>query len=429
MRRKKRKKNLGNGDYCFSEQWVWEGQEIAAPYNPYVNDFTVLDTFQVSVEALMEDTESPDFVIVPCDNCDTKLPFDVVPMDCDSAWILNIMHDTTTLVVEHTWVATDYCGNESSFSLVENRLNQPLPQYRDWDMDGYGDPGYMIIWTDLLPGYVDRAGDCDDFNPLSFEGNEENPLTVYDDDCDGQGNIDHCSGTDFLVIGDSCVVNTYSNINASLYAPSGDSLGCIFPEREFDVDVWFKAITPPSGSITIDVFPGENSNLSFIYIQTFSGTCDDPDLISCEQLSEEGLIGQMKMEDLIPGDTILIQLVGSNLQFWQGSFGICIKDLNPVSTSINKFEDDPSFSLETFPNPFTQSINIQVTASTFISAYEISLYDINGRIISKIYEKSSPDKIKLNLNYETLNLPDGLYFICLKTNQFSVSKRILKVSY
>lgn len=57
--------------------------------------------------------------------------------------------------------------------------------YLDADGDGYGDPANSAEDCELPPGYVANAADCDDTNPLAYEGATDFCGDKVDNDCVG----------------------------------------------------------------------------------------------------------------------------------------------------------------------------------------------------------------------------------------------------
>lgn len=58
-------------------------------------------------------------------------------------------------------------------------------QYRDLDLDGFGDFNNSLIECELLPGYSQQGGDCDDTNSDIYPGAEDICGDGIDSNCDG----------------------------------------------------------------------------------------------------------------------------------------------------------------------------------------------------------------------------------------------------
>lgn len=94
------------------------------------------------------------------------------------------------------------------------------------------------------------------------------------------------------------------------------------------------------------------------------------------------------------------------------------------STSINNIENLADFTI--YPNPVKTAFNITINLET-ANNVSIELLDINGKLISSLYNTSLPSGAQeLNLNVEHLNLQSGNYTINIKIGDRIVSKKIVK---
>jgi PKD repeat protein len=94
------------------------------------------------------------------------------------------------------------------------------------------------------------------------------------------------------------------------------------------------------------------------------------------------------------------------------------------STSINNIENLADFTI--YPNPVKTALNITLHLET-ANNVSIELLDINGKLISTLYNTSLPSgSQELNLNVEHLNLQAGNYIINIKIGDRLVSKKIVK---
>lgn len=121
MRRRKRKnkEKSFNRDFCYIEEWVYEGLERTGSENPLsLPLFSILDTFEFVIETYVQDNEPPNIELSFCFPCPED--FIVSVTDCDSAWISSERHEDIGDAIIHEWIATDYCDNQSTLTYTEH---------------------------------------------------------------------------------------------------------------------------------------------------------------------------------------------------------------------------------------------------------------------------------------------------------------------
>ena len=94
--------------------------------------------------------------------------------------------------------------------------------------------------------------------------------------------------------------------------------------------------------------------------------------------------------------------------------------------SPDKVEDatalNPSVSLS--PNPASDYFNINIVGH-LNDHITIDIYNINGIVVSKLWDNTLQNaEITIPVNISSLNLTDGVYFVCIKSNSSSVTKKI-----
>lgn len=141
--------------------------------------------------------------------------------------------------------------------------------------------------------------------------------------CDGLAPInDLCSNAITLTINNSCVVNTFTNLNATATnGPPPFSCGNPGPTIK---DVWFRLTMPSSGSVTIQTSQS-GSGLTDVIIQTYTGSCGSLVALSCDDNSGPDNHAQLTLTGQTAGSPIFIRLVdtGGNDE---GPFNICAYD-------------------------------------------------------------------------------------------------------
>ena len=125
-------------------------------------------------------------------------------------------------------------------------------------------------------------------------------------------NDDPCGATS-LTVGSSCsfVAETSAGATNSSGIPA---TGCNYTNK----DVWFTAVVPANGTLTIDTQSGSITDSGIAF---YRGTCGSLTYIGCDDDSGAGFMSNLSSTSLVPGETIWIR-------FWKygggtGTFSIC----------------------------------------------------------------------------------------------------------
>ncbi len=82
----------------------------------------------------------------------------------------------------------------------------------------------------------------------------------------------------------------------------------------------------------------------------------------------------------------------------------------PADLSVDKPQ---TATLKVYPNPFSNTDNLQIELPNFEGNLNIALYDLTGRVLTQL--KGSLQKVEAQLNQYTPNLTSGIYFLKLST--------------
>ena len=108
-------------------------------------------------------------------------------------------------------------------------------------------------------------------------------------------------------------------------------------------DVWFRAVVPASGNLKIETKEVAGSSFEDTVVTAYSGSCGNLTEIGCDDTSGDGFYSLLALNNLTPGDNILIRVFeyGNNTQ---GEFKIAVYDDTPPAnddcanaTLINNF--------------------------------------------------------------------------------------------
>lgn len=153
--------------------------------------------------------------------------------------------------------------------------------------------------------------------------------------CNETGNTplnDACTDAIALSVSNSCAGGTYSNVNATT-SPETPTFSCT--DVNENRDVWFTAVVPNSGNLTIETFDVPNG-LTDMTMQTYKGTCNNLVALVCNDdlnTSNDQFHSQVKLTNQTPNTIIYIRVIafgGTDT----GNFGICAYDTPTITTCI-----------------------------------------------------------------------------------------------
>jgi len=127
---------------------------------------------------------------------------------------------------------------------------------------------------------------------------------------------DECAGAISLPVNSLCSYGTYTNTGAT--ASTGMTApGCA---NYTGGDVWFSAVVPATGEITVDL---QGGGITDSGLAIYSGTCGALALLDCDDDSSiNGAMSSLTRTGLTPGQIIFIRVWGYGGS--TGSFGICV---------------------------------------------------------------------------------------------------------
>ncbi len=219
---------------------------------------------------------------------------------------------------------------------------------------------------------------------------------------------DDCTSATLLTVGTDFNANAIIATNAGatttngIPAPTCATFG-------FGGDVWFKAVVPADGAITIET----NSNPGSVLIDTgmtvFSGDCTNLTAMGCSDDDGEGGFSKLSYTGLVPGSTIYARVWEyANDTF--GTFRVSAWSASLANSSFSKSK----FALA--PNPVKDILSISMTAK----ANKIMIYNVFGQLV----KEQSCDSDKINVN--VANLPTGTYVVRVFDENGASSSKFIK---
>lgn len=93
------------------------------------------------------------------------------------------------------------------------------------------------------------------------------------------------------------------------------------------------------------------------------------------------------------------------------------------SVSVNNIEAIQK-SIQIFPNPANNIVNVEIEMPSELSNFEINLHDVSGRLIRNVYlGRASTGKRTIEMDVN--NLPNGLYFLHFNTREGRFAKKFV----
>ncbi|MFN7099539.1 MAG: T9SS type A sorting domain-containing protein [Flavobacterium sp.] len=218
---------------------------------------------------------------------------------------------------------------------------------------------------------------------------------------------DDCSGAISLTVGNSFASNQIiaTNVGATT---SSQTTTC----GNSNFDVWFKAVIPASGKLTIETDLQAGSSFSDSVISVFSGTCGTLSNLACNDDEGNGNFSKINLIGRTPGETVYIAVYNfSSSNLLNGPFKISAYDTTTLSTD--------GFDKETFsyyPNPIQNILNLNYSET--ISTIEV--FNILGqRVLVKKNDASSAQ-------VDMASLAQGQYIVKLTSGDVTQTIKVIK---
>ena len=94
-----------------------------------------------------------------------------------------------------------------------------------------------------------------------------------------------------------------------------------------------------------------------------------------------------------------------------------------ISTPLFSQNKEKNISINVFPNPANEYINLKINNDTSVDDYDYSIHSLIGNEMSFIEERLSDKELRFNLN----SFNKGYYFILLDSKKEN-KRRIIKFS-
>ncbi len=132
---------------------------------------------------------------------------------------------------------------------------------------------------------------------------------------------DVCADAIPLELNNTCQFRTYDNFMATA---SGETPNISCGTIGSQLDLWFSAVIPSSGSITVET--GQyTGGLTDMIVQLYSGSCGNLTAIDCDDNGGSGNHALLTITGQTPGDVVLIRIIDNNSDDF-GRFNLCVYD-------------------------------------------------------------------------------------------------------
>jgi len=103
--------------------------------------------------------------------------------------------------------------------------------------------------------------------------------------------------------------------------------------------------------------------------------------------------------------------------------GCTAMDTVTVQTPTGIISEDAGISVNVYPNPITDVVNIEVTSGPTDAVLYISVFDITGKMVSSRQENAGRRDI-VQMNFE--NLPPGAYLMEIRVNDAKMTVKVFR---
>ena len=180
--------------------------------------------------------------------------------------------------------------------------------------------------------------------------------------------------------------------------------------------MWYKAVIPASGSLTIETDAVGGSLLTDTRLGVYSGSCDAISSIDCndDNPANGSRFSKISITGRTPGETIYIAVYNYYSDAMEnGDFKVSVYDPSIIQLSKDTFD---LTSLSFYPNPVENVFNVNYSEP--ISTIQIST--ILGQTV--LVKKPNSNSVQVDLS----NLTSGAYFVKLTSGSLVKTIKIIK---
>lgn len=177
----------------------------------------------------------------------------------------------------------------------------------------------------------------------------------------------------------------------------------------FGGDVWFSAVVPADGNITIEVQADPGSPLIDTGLSAFSGDCSNLTTIGCSDDEGVDAFSRLNLTGLTPGETIYARV----WEYANDTFGTFqVSAWNPTLKS----KDFSISSLKFYPNPVKDMLEISAKQSIKM----VEIYNMIGQKVLNKLLQSDHGKVDMT------TLSQGTYLVKVITDESAETIKVVK---
>jgi|GEM_PF-6349819 len=220
---------------------------------------------------------------------------------------------------------------------------------------------------------------------------------------------DECSGAIPVTVGSNFLSG--SILSTSIGATtSGTTSSCVANASN---DVWFSAVVPSSGSLTVQTALAVGSlNLDTV-VSIYTGTCGNLTEVGCNNNTALlNLFSTLTVDELTPGSTVYINVAQNGLLgILNGPFLLSVYDSNLANPAFQ------GNALTYYPNPVTSTLNLRNDGTNI---KWVRVYNELGQTVLQNSVESGLTAINMS------DLSRGIYFVDVHTDEGSKRLKIMK---
>lgn len=219
---------------------------------------------------------------------------------------------------------------------------------------------------------------------------------------------DLCGGAISLTVGGVFEDYPVTGTVAGATTTAGLTFAC---QTNRDNDVWYTAVVPASGTLTVATESADGSALTDTVLSVFTGTCGSLVEVGCDDDGGTDAFSIIELEGLTPGATVYIGVwKWLNASNPVGAFRLSAFDASLSSGDFGKSK------FKYYPNPVTDVLNLS-------HAEEIKTAAVFNLLGQQILER------KINANeaqLDLVSLPKGAYVVKVTAASGTSSIKIIK---